>query len=29
MLSLPTTFETPFKAEVSFVATRQFTDLKR
>ncbi len=28
LLSLPTAFETPFKAEVYFVATRQFTDLK-
>ncbi len=28
LLALPTAFETPFKAEVYFVATRQFTDLK-
>ncbi|MFQ6537753.1 MULTISPECIES: SPFH domain-containing protein [Aphanothece] len=28
LLALPTAFESPFKAEVYFVATRQFTDLK-
>jgi len=27
LLSLPTAFETPFKAEVYIVTTRQFTDL--